>query len=241
MTIATCWPPGRRVASPGWRTIAGMRLLLLEDDAETAGALERGLVLEGHEVAVARDVPGALALIGRHPFDVAILDVMVPGGSGYDVLERIRSEALPSRVVMLTARGSVDDRVKGLDRGSDDYLVKPFSFAELAARLRALGRREEANELRIGDLRIQVIRRLAWVKEEPLELTPTEFGLLSTLMRAQGRVVSRTELLREVWSYDFDPGTNLVEVHVNRLRRKLESCGMPGLIRTVRAQGYVAG
>jgi len=216
-----------------------MRLLLLEDDPETASALERGLLHEGHEVVVAADAPTALELVGHQPFDVAILDVMVPGGSGYDVLERIRGSVLKSRVLMLTARGSVRDRVKGLDRGSDDYLVKPFSFAELSARVRALGRRGEATELRLGELRLLLSTRLAFVGEEPLDLTPTEFGLLSTLVRAQGQTVSRSELLREVWSYDFDPGTNLIEVHVNRLRRKLESCGLAGLIRTIRSQGYV--
>jgi two-component system OmpR family response regulator len=233
-------PPGGTFETVRLGYFGKMNILLLEDDAETAAALERGLLREGHQVAVAGDVPSALDLVGRQPFDVAILDVMVPGGSGYDVLERIRSGVLNARVLMLTARGSVRDRVEGLDRGSDDYLVKPFSFAELSARVRALGRREEATELRIGDLRLLLARRLAFVRDEPLELTPTEFALLSTLVRAQGRTVSRTELLREVWSYEFDPGTNLVEVHVNRLRRKLESHGVPGLIRTVRSQGYVA-
>lgn len=217
-----------------------MRVLLLEDDAETAAALERGLAREGHQVAVAEDVQSALALVGSESFDVAILDVMVPGGSGYDVLERIRAEGRRSRVLMLTARGSVRDRVEGLDRGSDDYLVKPFSFAELSARLRALSRREDATELCVGDLELLLTKRTALVRGERLDLTPTEFGILTTLVRAQGQTVSRAELLREVWSYEFDPGTNLVDVHVNRLRRKLEAAGLASLIRTVRARGYAA-
>lgn len=218
-----------------------MDILLLEDDVETAAALELGLLREGHRVTVAGTAPEALDLVGRLPFDVAILDVMVPGGSGYDVLAAIRSHVLNSRVLMLTARGSVRDRVEGLDRGADDYLVKPFSFAELSARVRALSRREEATELRVGALRMLLTRQLAFVGDERLALTPTEFGLLSTLVRAQGRTVSRAELLRDVWSYEFDPGTNLVEVHVNRLRRKLEASGLSALIRTVRSQGYAVG
>lgn len=219
---------------------APMRILLLEDDAETAGALQRGLKLEGHQVAVAGDAPAAIGCVDDQAFDVAILDVMVPGGSGYDVLERIRASSASSRVLMLTARGSIRDRVEGLDRGADDYLAKPFAFAELSARVRALGRREEATELKSGELRLHLTRRQAFVGEDAIDLTPTEFGLLATLVGAQGRTVSRTELLREVWSYEFDPGTNLVEVHVNRLRRKLEARGLSNLIRTIRSQGYVA-
>ncbi|MBW2315319.1 MAG: response regulator transcription factor [Deltaproteobacteria bacterium] len=217
-----------------------MRILLLEDDRETATALERGLAREGHEVLVALGVAQALKLVAAEVFDVAILDIMVPGGSGYDVLKQIRQDGLRTRVLMLTARGSVRDRVEGLDSGADDYLVKPFSFVELSARLRALRRREDVTELQVGDLELLLTKHVALVRGERLDLTPTEFGILSTLVRAQGETVSRAQLLREVWSYDFDPGTNLVDVHVNRLRRKLETVELTGLIRTVRSRGYAA-
>lgn len=223
-----------------WATLGPMRILLLEDDAETAAALERGLAREGHQVFVAGDVPTALEWVEQETFDVAILDIMVPGGSGYDVLKRMRENGRRSRVLMLTARGGVRDRVEGLDSGADDYLVKPFSFAELSARLRALGRREQATELHVGDLELHLTKRVAMARGERLDLTPTEFEILATLLRAQGETVSRAELLREVWSYDFDPGTNLVDVHVNRLRRKLEGVGLAGLVRTVRSRGYAA-
>lgn len=219
-----------------------MKLLLLEDDSETAAALERGLTLEGHEVAVANDVGGALALIGNGLFEAAVLDVMVPGGSGYDVLERLRNRPDPIPVLMLTARGSVEDRVEGLDRGADDYLAKPFSFAELVARLRALGRRQrpEPTRLRAGHLELDLTRRTASVEDRRLELTQIEFGLLAALLRAGGDPMGRRELLQEVWGYAFDPGTNVVDVHVNRLRRKLEDVGLGSLIQTVRGRGYAA-
>jgi two-component system OmpR family response regulator len=144
---------------------------------------------------------------------------------------------------MLTARGAVEDRVAGLDQGADDYLVKPFSFAELAARVRALARRAqpEATRLSLGTLELDLLRHSAHVGETRLELTQTEFALLATLLRASGDAVSRRELLHEVWGLRFDPGTNVVDVHVNRLRRKLEDAGLASTIRTVRGQGYAAG
>src|SRR5262249_3708621 len=148
----------------------------------------------------------------------------------------------PTQVLMLTARGRVEDRVEGLDRGADDYLVKPFSFAGLAARLRALDRRPKpsATELRTEDLALDLLRRTASVRGERLDLTPTEFSLLAALLRERGAAISRRALLREVWGYEFDPGTNVVDVHVNRLRRKLEDRGLENVIRTVRGSGYAA-
>jgi two-component system OmpR family response regulator len=220
-----------------------VRILLLEDDRQTAAALEKGLSRQGHLVAVAADVSGALDALGAGTFDAAVLDVMVPGGSGYEVLERLRADHGAIPVLMLTARGAVNDRVEGLDRGADDYLVKPFSFAELAARLRALERRREAppTELRAGTLVLDLARRRARAGERRLELTHIEFELLAALLRASGEAVSRRELLREVWGYEFDPRTNVVDVHVNRLRRKLEDIELPDLVRTVRGFGYAAG
>ncbi|HKA15270.1 MAG TPA: response regulator transcription factor [Myxococcota bacterium] len=217
-----------------------MRVLLLEDDVETASALEKGLSLEGHRVFVAARAREALELVAAEAFDVAVLDVSVPDGSGYDVLAALRAEHRPTQVLMLTARGRVEDRVEGLDRGADDYLVKPFSFAELAARLRALDRRPKpvATELRSEALALDLIRRTASVGGERLDLTPTEFSLLAALLRERGAPISRRALLREVWGYEFDPGTNVVDVHVNRLRRKLEDRGLEDVIRTVRGSGY---
>ena len=219
-----------------------MRILLLEDDLETASALEKGLSLEGHCVSVAARARDALGFVAAESFDVAVLDVVVPDGSGYDVLAVLRAEHRPTHVLMLTARGSVDDRVEGLDRGADDYLVKPFSFAELAARLRALDRRAKpaAMELRSAALTLDLVRRSASVHGERLDLTPTEFSLLAALLREHGAPISRRALLREVWGYEFDPGTNVVDVHVNRLRRKLEDRGLDDVIRTVRGSGYAA-
>jgi DNA-binding response OmpR family regulator len=217
--------------------------LLLEDDQETAETLAKGLGQEGHEVAVARDVPTALALAAEASFDAAVLDLMVPGGSGYDVLEVLRHQEPRVPVLLLTARSAVEERVHGLDRGADDYLVKPFSFPELAARVRALGRRgtETPTRLRSGGLELDLLRRHAIAAGVRLELTQIEFSLLAALLRAGGEVVSRRDLLREVWNLSFDPGTNVVDVHVNRLRRKLEDVGLTAVVRTVRGQGYAAG
>lgn len=220
-----------------------MRLLLLEDDQETADTLAQGLGREGHDVTVVRDVPAALACIHAARFDAAVLDLMVPGGSGYDVLDVLRKSEPRTPVLLLTARSAVEERVLGLDRGADDYLVKPFSFPELAARVRALGRRggESPVRLRCGELELDLLRHHATAKGARLDLTRIEFGLLAALLEAGGDAVSRRDLLREVWNVAFDPGTNVVDVHVNRLRRKLEDAGLSGVVRTVRGQGYAAG
>jgi two-component system OmpR family response regulator len=219
-----------------------VRILLLEDDPETAEALVKGLAQEGHDVSSACDVASARSLLSSASFDAAVLDVMVPGGSGYDVLALLRSRGPRIPALMLTARGAVEDRVAGLDQGADDYLVKPFSFAELAARVRALVRRAqpEVTRLALGALELDLLRQTADVGGTRLELTRTEFSLLATLLRAGGDPVGRSELLREVWGLRFDPGTNVVDVHVNRLRRKLEDAGLPAAIRTVRGRGYAA-
>jgi DNA-binding response OmpR family regulator len=222
---------------------ADVRILLLEDDEETAEALVKGLAQEGHDVSAARDVASAREWIATTAFDAAVLDVMIPDGTGYQVLALLRGREPSTPVLMLTARGAVEDRVAGLDQGADDYLVKPFSFAELAARVRALARRAQpdATRLSLGTLGLDLLRRSAHVGENQLDLTQTEFSLLATLLRAHGDPVSRRELLREVWGLHFDPGTNVVDVHVNRLRRKLEDAGLSSVIRTVRGQGYAAG
>jgi DNA-binding response OmpR family regulator len=197
-------------------------------------------VAQGHEVVHACDVPAALARLDAS-FDAAVLDLLVPGGSGYDVLAVLRTRCPDARVLLLTARDSVEDRVEGLDRGADDYLVKPFALSELAARLRALLRRPSPTPdvIRAGKIELDVRRRRASLGDALLNLTPREFDLLLCLTERQGEVLTRKEILRLVWSYDFDPGTNVVEVHVTRLRRKLEDEGVCDLIRTVRGVGYV--
>jgi DNA-binding response OmpR family regulator len=166
---------------------------------------------------------------------------MVPGGSGYRVLQALREQDARVPVLVISARDRLEDRVDGLDRGADDYLVKPFAFTELAARVRALLRRPASNvaPIRSGVIEVDPLRRLARSGDRALDLTAKEFELLSCLVARQGEVLSRKEILRLVWGYDFDPGTNVVDVHVNRLRRKLESAEAMGVLRTVRGVGYV--
>jgi len=166
---------------------------------------------------------------------------MVPGGSGLDVLSEIRVTSRATPVLILTARDAVEDKVGGLDRGADDYLVKPFAFAELLARLRALLRRSTARveRLSIGRLEIDLLHHRVRVDERLVDLTRTELDLISRLAERRGEIIGRQLLLQLVWGYRFDPGTNVVDVHVNRLRRKLEAAGLPGIPRTVRGIGYV--
>ncbi|MEZ4332241.1 MAG: response regulator transcription factor [Myxococcota bacterium] len=217
-----------------------MRILFLEDDEQTAGTLTRGLEDHGFAVLHAPDVPAARALLERGPIDAAILDVRVPHGSGYDVLEAIRAGARHVPVLMLTALDSVADRVDGLERSADDYLVKPFAFAELLARLRALLRRpaQRVEIIRVDGLEIDPVRRIVQVGARRLDLTRTEFDLLLAFGERRGEVLNRRLLLELVWGYRFDPGTNVVDVHVNRLRRKLADVGHGESIRTLRGVGY---
>ena len=217
------------------------RILLLEDDRATAEAVSEGLASQGYAVTHAADAGAGLVQVGAERFDAAILDLMVPGGGGYRVLASLRRHTPGLPVLILTARDGIEDRVEGLDRGADDYLVKPFAFLELAARLRALLRRPSSPEglLFVADLEIDALRRQVRRGEATLPLTATEFDLLFCLASRAGDVVTRKDLLRLVWGYDFDPKTNVVDVHVNRLRRKLEEVGASEILRTVRGTGYV--
>ena len=218
-----------------------MRILLLEDDPVTSEAVAHGLTANGYCVTSVPDVGRAREALGRHAFDAAILDLSVPGGSGYDVLDALRAEQKGVAVLVLTARDTLEDRVEGLDRGADDYLVKPFAFTELLARLRAILRRPAARveALRWGDLEVDLLHRRATVGDTALNLTPKELELLHCLLERRGEVVSRRELLEVVWGYRFDPGTNVVDVHVARLRSKLHDVGLADLIGTRRGLGYV--
>jgi two-component system OmpR family response regulator len=217
-----------------------LKILFLEDDEQTAQTLTRGLEEHGFDVLHAGDVPSALARLAQAPVDAAILDVRVPEGSGYDVLEVIRARALHVPVLMLTALDSVADRVEGLERSADDYLVKPFAFAELLARLRALLRRpaRRVETIVVEAVEIDPVHRIAQAGGRRLDLTRTEFDLLLAFAERRGEVLNRGVLLELVWGYRFDPGTNIVDVHVNRLRRKLADAGCAELIRTLRGVGY---
>ena len=216
-----------------------MRILFAEDDARLGALVTRVLREEGHVVEWVRDGDAAVAQLADGGFDLAILDVMMPGRDGFRVAagQRARGDAVP--ILLLTARGTVDDRVRGLDAGADDYLVKPFAMPELLARVRALGRRPSAapsETLRAGVIALDTRARRASVGERRVDLTAREYALLELFLRNPGVVLSRTQILDRVWSYDYDGASNVVETYVRYLRRKLGASS--GMIRTVRGMGY---
>ena len=220
-----------------------MRILVIEDDRATADYVAKGLSEEGHVADVARDGRDGLFLALNEPFDVIVTDRMMPGADGLAIVRALRASGVRTPVLMLTALGEVERRVEGLEAGADDYLAKPFAFAELRARIRALARRPaaagaEQSGLAVGDLRMDLIRRVVTRGTRPVELLPTEFRLLEYMMRHPGEVLTRTMLLEKVWDLSFDPTTNVVDVHVSRLRRKIEAEGEAPMIRTVRGAGY---
>jgi DNA-binding response OmpR family regulator len=217
-----------------------MDILLLEDDRETAATLSAGFSRCGFATVWAATCDEALQRLADARFDVVILDLMVPGGSGYDVLRHLRAAGDDVPVLILTARDEITDRVDGLERGADDYLVKPFAFAELLARVRAILRRpaRRVEPFRVAELEIDPIHRRATARDRRLDLTRVEFDILLALAEQRGGAVTRRSLLETVWGYRFEPGTNVVDVHVARLRRKLEGVGAAGAIRTVRGIGY---
>ena len=220
-----------------------MRVLVAEDDQVIADFVAQGLREAGYAVDVATTGPEALrqALAGGH--DAAVMDVMLPGLDGLSVIEQLRAKKRQMPVLILSARHTVDDRVKGLQAGGDDYLTKPFAFAELLARLQALLRRSggasEPTRLTVGALTLDLLSRRVERDGHPLDLRPREFALLEYLMRHPGRVLSKTMILSHVWGYSFDPGTNVVDVLVSRLRDKVDEAFDTKLIHTVRGAGYV--
>jgi two-component system, OmpR family, response regulator len=219
-----------------------MRLLVVEDDAKLLAALERGLQREGYAVDGARSGPEALERAGACDYDVVVLDVMLPGLDGFSVCQALRHYDRWVPVLMLTARGAVRDRISGLDAGADDYLVKPFDFGELLARLRALIRRgpsERPLVVTVGDLVVNPGAHLVTRGGRPVDLTAREFAVLEVLARNAGQVVSRSQLLERVWDEDYTGSTNIVDVYVGHLRRKLDRPGGRSLIRTVRGIGFV--
>jgi two-component system OmpR family response regulator len=223
-------------------TRAVMRLLIAEDDAKLARALARGLRAEGYAVDVAPSGDEALQQARVYDYDAVVLDVMLPGPDGMTVCRTLREEGRWSPVLMLTARDGVGDRIRGLDVGADDYLVKPFDFGELVARLRALLRRgapERPAVLTVGDLAVDPATRTVTRAGRLVDLTAREYGVLEFLARRAGDVVTRTELLDHVWDQNYEGSTNVVDVYVGYLRRKLEEPFGRRLIRTVRGAGYV--
>ena len=219
-----------------------MRILVIEDEKKTAAFLAKGLREAGFTVDLALDGQTGLNLARRAKFDLLIVDVMLPNKDGWDVVQELRAEGIRTPILFLTARDSVRDRVKGLEIGADDYLVKPFAFSELLARIRSLLRRAPAQHedvLRIEDLEIDTERHKATRSGAPLNLTPKEFLLLAHLARSSGEVISRSEISEHVWDIGFKTDTNVVDVVVRRLRAKVDDPFKTKLIHTIRGVGYV--
>jgi len=220
-----------------------MRILVVEDDKKVASLIVKGLKQEGFAVDHAADGEDGLHLALNEPYDACILDIMLPKLDGLSLIKEMRHQKIGTPVIILSAKRSVDDRVKGLQTGSDDYLVKPFAFSELLARVQALIRRGTASasptQLVVGDLCMDLLTREVFRRDQKIVLQPREFALLEYLMRNAGRVVSKTMIMEHVWEYNFDPQTNVVDVLVCRLRDKMERDFEKKMIHTIRGVGYV--
>ena len=221
----------------------GMRVLVVEDERKVASFIRQGLEEEGHTVEVAGDGIAALDLVLEAPaYDLIVLDVMLPRLDGFSVLRKLREQRVPTPVLMLTARDTVTDKVTGLDLGSDDYLTKPFAFDEFLARVRALLRRGQASTppvLRVADLTLDPARREVRRHGRTVSLTTREYALLEYFMRNPGRVLTRPMIAEHVWGLDFDAESNIIDVYIGYLRRKIDADGLPQLLHTVRGAGYV--
>ncbi|HEX8863532.1 MAG TPA: response regulator transcription factor [Actinomycetes bacterium] len=218
-----------------------MRVLVVEDEVRLALLLKRGLEEEGYAVDTSGDGAEALWHATETEYDAIVLDIMLPGMDGLEVTRRLRAQRRWTPVLLLTARDAIDDRVVGLDAGADDYLVKPFSFAELAARVRALvrrGRVERPTVLEVGDLRLDPARRRAWRGEVELDLSPKEFALLELFLSHPGEVLTRTRILEHVWDFAYDPSSNVVDQYIGYLRRKVDRPFGRDDLETVRGAGY---
>ena len=222
----------------GW----GMRVLLVEDDKKTAAFVAKALKAEGFAVDQLDDGDEALAVLSTTAFDGVVLDIMLKGRDGLSVLKQMRARENRTPVLLLSARGALNERVEGLNAGADDYLAKPFALDEVVARVRALARRGGDSKmavLTVGDLTLDTISRVAKRGGREVELTSREFRLLEYLMRSAGRVCSRMMILEKVWEYNFDPGSNVVDVYVGRLREKIDADPGPRLLHSVRGEGYL--
>ena len=221
-----------------------MRVLIVEDDSEVASFLTRGFSEHGHTAVHAGNGREGLLLASSEPFDAIVLDRMLPELDGISVLKSLRAAEITTPILILSALGDVDKRVEGLRAGGDDYLTKPFAFSELLARIEALGRRgantneTETTLLEVGDLSLNLLTRTAQRSGQVIELQPREYRLLEYLMRHKGQVVTRTMLLEQVWDYHFDPQTNVIDVHISRLRSKIDKGFATPLLHTVRGAGY---
>ena len=218
-----------------------MRILIVDDDPKFRGTIADGLRQCQHTCETADSSAQAWEIVSapdREPFDIVLLDVMMPESSGWELLQRMRGAGHDVPVIFVTARDAVEERVRGLELGADDYVIKPFALSELLARIEAVARRHKTSEiLSVADLRLDPSRRRLWRGDRQVDLSPREFDLLRALLVHRGRTLSRPELLRDAWGIEFDPETNVVDVHVRRLRLKLDRFG-PGLIETVRGEGY---
>ncbi len=220
-----------------------MRILVIEDDTDTAAYLSKGLSESGHMVQTAHDGKDGLFMALEESFDVMIIDRMLPGLDGLAIIRTLRASQNSTPALILSALGEVDDRVEGLRAGGDDYLVKPFAFSELLARLEVLVRRSDSETaqtaLKVGNLEMDLLTRKVSRAGQTIELQPREFRLLEYLLRHSGQVVTRTMLLENVWDYNFDPQTNVIDVHISRLRGKIDKDFEKPLLHTVRGAGYV--
>ncbi|MEC8658174.1 MAG: response regulator transcription factor [Verrucomicrobiales bacterium] len=218
-----------------------MKILLVEDEEEIGGLIKDGLEKEEFSVDYCKDGDSGMEHAMAHSYDAIVLDVMLPGKSGLEILKMVRASQNNVPIIIITARGETEDRIQGLDLGADDYLPKPFFVEELIARLRAIWRRSSEtgmSVLNVGTLSANLMTREVIRSGQQIEMTPKEFSLLAFLMRAPGRVLTRTQILEQVWGYHFDPGTNLVDVYIRRLRSKIDFEGEIPLIETLRGVGY---
>jgi len=218
-----------------------MRVLVVEDSRRLAGIIRRGLLEEGYTVDNAYDGEEAEYMAETTPFDLIVLDIMLPKKDGLAVCRDLRAKAVNSPILMLTAKDTVEDKVTGLDCGADDYLIKPFAFSELLARLRALLRREvlpRTQKVQVGDLALDTQSREVWHNGVRLDLTAKEYAILEYFMRRPNAVVTRTMLGESVWDYEFDGLSNIIDVYIRRLRQKIDRDGQPSLIQTIRGAGY---
>ena len=216
-----------------------MRILVIEDELKVARFLKKGLEAEGYEVTTAADGKTGEKFARTDAFDLILLDVLLPKKNGFEILRDLRKDEIRIPILMLTARSTTEDIVGGLDQGADDYLTKPFAFTELLARIRSLLRRGTMKtKLKYGDLSLDTIAHKASRSDKPIELTAREYALIEYFMRNRGKLISRQELAKEIWGYNFDPGTNVVDVYVNHLRSKIDADFDVKLLQTERGRGY---